>query len=111
VSSRTWAQAYDDCNGSGRYASDGVNPSIWGSLAQGAYVGGGKMPTRAELQAVSGSGNGGEQGLPYTAGWTSVWFWTGEAHTGGYAFVVLLDDGIGLGGRSVSDYGPVACRR
>jgi hypothetical protein len=113
----TWAEAYDACNGSGKYVSDGVDPSTW---TNGAYVGGVKMPTVVEYQAVSpidtaftpsfNNPNTAAQGAALAAGWPYFWNWAGEAELADNAFYVSLRDGFDFGG-TVSFRFPVACRR
>jgi hypothetical protein len=112
----TFGQAYDLCNGSGKYVNDGVVPSTWTS---GSYIGGGKMPTVAEMQAVSPpsafNNNADAQGAAYAAGWASGsyrwWWWTGEAYGADLAFPVHLFDGYDNYGGYVGLNAPVACRR
>jgi hypothetical protein len=115
-----WDQAYQICNGS-PYTGD--YSTGWSS---GAYVGGGKMPTRAEYQAVSPynvpsmwpieNPNSAAQGAAVAAGWPTggPYYWTGEASNPGYAFYVRLHDGYGGSINLDPSFGakyPVACRR
>jgi hypothetical protein len=107
-----WDEAYRVCNGT---VYSGDHSTGWTS---GAYVGGGKMPTRAEYQAVSPYYTGGTvysdnpnaQGAAWAAGWPDRWHWTGEAGGADYAFGVYLIDGD-VNGYNVSYNFPVACRR
>ena len=109
---RTWDMAYQLCNSS---AYSGDHSAGWSS---GAYVGGGKMPTRAEYQAVAPvdtrysytNSNAAAQGAAYAAGWPYSLYWTGEALGADYAFGVYLVDGNSFGFVVGYDL-RVACRR
>ena len=114
----TFEQAYNECNGVERYVADGVAPSTWSILAQGDYVGGGKIPSRVELQRVSNTdtqwgATNPENGLgaAYAAGWSGYWYWTGEVRSTHDVFGVVVVDGDGGNGGNVGDSGRVACRR
>ena len=61
-----------------------------------------RLPTRAQLTAVSGRRNGGRYGAAHAAGWPdpaegtgrdTFVYWTGEADGDGWAWIVNLDDG------------------
>jgi hypothetical protein len=110
----TWDNAYQTCNGTAYPSAD--HSTGWSS---GTYVGGGKMPTRVEYQAVSpynvppgwtNNPNTAAQGAAVAAGWPSNYYWSGEANGADLAFIVGLDDG-NVSWDSVSYYRPVACRR
>jgi hypothetical protein len=117
----TWDEAYQACNGT---AYSGDHSTGWTS---GAYVGGGKMPTRAEYQAVSPynvptawsttyNTNTAASGAAIAAGWPAqwtvhfYWYWTGEADVADVALYVRLDVGDD-DAETVSSHYPVACRR
>jgi hypothetical protein len=93
----SFEDAYNLCNGANRFNTDGVNPNSW---TQGSYVGGGKMPTSAQMLAVSipSADNSVGQGAAYAAGWDPGsrrwWWWTGEASAVYYAFLVALHAGF-----------------
>jgi hypothetical protein len=112
----TWDEAYQACNGTA-YPNGSDHTNGWNS---GTYVGGGKMPTRAEYQAVSPynvpSGgtiynpNTAAQGAAVAVGWPYGSYWTGEA----YGAVNAFDVHLGVGDAywlNVSNRIPVACRR
>jgi hypothetical protein len=105
----TWDAAYKACN-SANYS--GNHSTGW---EMDADVGGGKMPTRDEYQAVSGGGsnNSAAQGAVLAAGWpagANDWYWTGEAYGANFAFGVYLGSGDYFR-FSVGSKGSVACRR
>lgn len=100
-----WDTAYNACNGSTYLGAN--HTTGWSS---GAVVGGTKMPSRTELQAVSASGSGGLKGAGFAAGWPDDWYWTGEAYGANRAFVVGLDVGYDIG-NLVGINDRVACRR
>ncbi|MDR2161317.1 MAG: hypothetical protein LBO77_04160, partial [Desulfovibrio sp.] len=110
----TWSEAYQACNGS---PYTGVDPTYW---TANNYVGGGKMPTRQEYQAVSRKDtywsfenpNPNAQGAAFAAGWPEEAYWTGEASGGGGAYCVILRDGRAID-QSISSNNKyaVACRR
>ena len=112
---RTWDQAYQLCNGSA-YTGDHITD--W---SPGAYVGGAKMPTRAEVHAVS-SGDSrfifpntkpATHGAAFAAGWPFNFYWTGETFFPGDAFYVGIYNGVGMGCdvSTGSTSWRVACRR
>jgi hypothetical protein len=110
----TWNAAYQECNGT-PYPGGSDHTTGWSG---GAYVGGGKMPTRVEYQAVSPidttwsytNPNSYAQGAAFAAGWPVVtYFWTGEASGADKAFVVTVDDGSINDDINVSSNQPVAC--
>jgi hypothetical protein len=109
-----WDESYQACNGTA-YPYGPDHSTGWTSEA---YVGGGKMPTRAEMQAVSPYYTGGTtynpntaaQGAGVAAGWPGYVYWSGEAYGADDAFYVGLDDGRG-DWYFVSGHSPVACRR
>jgi hypothetical protein len=76
TSPMTWGEAYQACNAS-VYTG---NPSGW---SYGDYVGGPKMPTRAEYLAVSPSSspnpNTAAQGAAFAAGWPENLYWANDA--------------------------------
>ncbi|MDR3176846.1 MAG: inverse autotransporter beta domain-containing protein [Desulfovibrio sp.] len=110
----TWDEAYQACNGS-VYPNGSDHTTGWTS---GTYVGGGKMPTRVEYQAVSPidtawghtNPNSNAQGAAVAAGWPDNRYWSGEAFGADIAFHVLVFDGYDNGGL-VGLHFPVACRR
>jgi hypothetical protein len=131
----TWDEAYahSDCNNTSYPGTDHSAASGWsnGNYVGGAYSGGGvstnvpssgKMPTRAEYQAVSArdtswgntnpnlNAQGAACAAGWAAGWPNYWYWTGEAEKGNFACDVPLHDGS-LGGSIVNTFYPVACRR
>ena len=79
---------------------------------------GGKLPTRAEYQAVAPidtswtftNPNSNAKGAAFAAGWPADRYWTGEAGGATFAFNVGLVDGSGGGDLVVIPY-RVACRR
>jgi hypothetical protein len=110
----TWDEAYQACNNS---AYTGDYSTGW---HKGAYVGGGKMPTLTEMQAVSSYYTGGTidnpntdaQGAAFAAGWRNVHygFWTGDARFRGFLYIVNPTSGYD-GWQQVYNHFPVACRR
>jgi hypothetical protein len=116
-----WDQAYHTCNGSA-YPKGTDHTTGW--TPSGTYVGGGKMPTRAEMQAVSpynvpsgwtniGNPNANAQGAAFAAGWAADdVYWTGDADGANHAFYVNLNDGLGsLAAYVISETIPAVCRR
>ena len=85
----SWAEAYGLCVGQPFGGED------QGGWMQGADKAQGRMPSRAELLAVSlpqaqkpGSK---AYGAALAAGWPEYWYWTGEAHSTGQRFSVRTD--------------------
>jgi hypothetical protein len=105
----SWYEAYKICNG-GDYAGE---PSKW-KIGTG-YVGGGKLPRREHLQAVSMPGD--KNPVPYAmgaaiaAGWKSGWYWNGNAVMRDRASHVNLNNGTnhGSGGRDVRHAEYITC--
>ncbi|MGJ3524325.1 inverse autotransporter beta domain-containing protein [Nitratidesulfovibrio sp. D1] len=107
-----WTLAYSHCNGAA-YPGD---PGTW---TAGGYVGGGKLPTAAELHAVmpatSGWGSNPDptgKGAALAAGWDHGYYYaTGEAHSSGYIYGVLSNSGGTDSLNIYSDLVRAACRR
>jgi hypothetical protein len=137
VLNKTWDEAYKACNTTGYPGNDHSAASGWNNndYVGGAYSNGvstnapssGKMPTRAEYQAVSPYNgpsswsklynfNDKAQGAAVAAGWsvgTYDFYWTGEAGSAS-AFCVDVYGGsdFGYNGSICNSYASVvACRR
>lgn len=86
----TWADAARACGGTpGDADTPGYQPET-------------RLPTKAQLIAVSGRRKGGQYGAAHAAGWPDpaegtgndiFAYWTGEAYGDGWAWMVSLDDG------------------
>ncbi|MDR2604363.1 MAG: inverse autotransporter beta domain-containing protein [Desulfovibrio sp.] len=85
----------------------GKTPTGFTSWGAGNYTNDTGLPSREELQAVSGSTG---QGAALAAGWLGNNYWTGEADSAYNAYYVYLGDGYGAYG-GVNSIRPVVCRR
>lgn len=115
---RTWAQAYQYCNGSAPSGMD--DPANWTVTNNGQYHGGGRLPTDTEYQAVAAidtrftggpNPNGNAKGAALAAGWRVFYYWTGEVFDQNYAINVTASAGIASSGYVDYNSGRVACRR
>lgn len=113
---RIWDAAYLLCNNS---AYTGNHHG--GDWKNGGYVGGGKLPTRAEYQAVSqkdttlgfSNPSAAAQGAAFAAGWPCHVYWTGESFGLNLAttFTMILVNGSYVGSPVGRNSRRVACRR